>query len=252
VTVPSGRGVYRRRIRVTTGDGESGAEMEDDFHHFAVRLVHDGSRVTGIDGWAIRAPWTTCVEAIDLLRRLDSLALGTPATEVNRLGGPTTGCTHLVDLAVLAFEAAGRWQAVGGSPVPSVEYDIAVTEPVDGPHLATLALDGQPLLRWELDGDRVLSPPPYRGLSLLEPGFGRWAAGTLTPGAIEPATVLRRACQISRGRQRNLDDYATAADLPPRSLCYSQQPSMASVAVRIRGASRDFSSRPGDLLHGPD
>jgi hypothetical protein len=86
---------------------------------------------------------------------------------------------------------------------------------------------------------------------MLEPGFGRWAAETLAPGAIEPATVLRRACQISRGRQRNLDDYPTAADLPPRSLCYSQQPSMAPVAVRIRGASRDFSTRPGDLLHRP-
>ncbi|HWE70366.1 MAG TPA: DUF2889 domain-containing protein [Acidimicrobiales bacterium] len=252
MNVPAGGGVYRRRIRVTAGDGEAGAEMEDDFHHFAVRLVHDGSRVTGIEGRAIRAPWTTCVEAIDLLHRLDDLGLGTPATEVNRLGGPTTGCTHLVDLAVLAFGAAGRRPDASGPPAPVVEYDIGVTEPVDGPHLATLALDGRPHLRWDLDGDRVLSPRPYRGLSLLEPGFGRWATETLAPADIEPATVLRRACQISRGRQRNLDDYATAADLPPRSRCYSQQPSMASVAVRIRGASRDFSTRPGDLLDGPD
>ena len=99
-----------------------------------------------------------------------------------------------------------------------------------------------------LDGDLVLAPFPYQGLSLLQPGFGQWSAETLEPEAVEPATVLRRACQISRGRQRNLDDYPTAADLPPRTLCYSQQPSMAAVAVRIRGASRDFSTRPGDLL----
>ena len=101
-------------------------------------------------GQAIRSPWTTCVEAVDLLHRLDDLSLDTPRSDVASLGGPTTGCTHLVDLAVLAVGAASH---AGASEVATPglvrQYDIAVTEPVDRPHVATLELNGRPRLRWE-------------------------------------------------------------------------------------------------------
>jgi len=50
---------YLRRIRLTAARSEVVAEMEDDFHHFEVRLGHDGQRVTEIHSAAIRYPWST-------------------------------------------------------------------------------------------------------------------------------------------------------------------------------------------------
>src|SRR5262249_35262282 len=51
---------YRRKSIAIAGEFETVAAMEDDFHHFTVRLRHDGERVTGISGETIRFPWSVC------------------------------------------------------------------------------------------------------------------------------------------------------------------------------------------------
>ena len=55
------RGIYRRRIHLHAHrDNEVRGLLEDDFHHFGVRLRHDGKRVTAITGEDIRVPWSAC------------------------------------------------------------------------------------------------------------------------------------------------------------------------------------------------
>ncbi len=58
--IPYGQGIYHRRIRATSSPGLVNAELEDDFHHFRVRLQHDGEKIVEIEGDAVRYPWTTC------------------------------------------------------------------------------------------------------------------------------------------------------------------------------------------------
>ncbi len=47
---------YRRKTIAEAGQFETVAAMEDDFHHFAVRLRHDGRHVTELHGEAVRFP----------------------------------------------------------------------------------------------------------------------------------------------------------------------------------------------------
>ena len=51
---------YRRKSIAVAGEFETIAAMEDDFHHFIVRLHHDGTHVTDLVGETIRFPWSTC------------------------------------------------------------------------------------------------------------------------------------------------------------------------------------------------
>ncbi|MCJ7671114.1 MAG: hypothetical protein MUP67_03585, partial [Acidimicrobiia bacterium] len=55
-------GAYRRRLRMvvtdqgTTGGGVVEGGLEDDFHYFTVRMVHDGASVQAMTARAIRWP----------------------------------------------------------------------------------------------------------------------------------------------------------------------------------------------------
>jgi hypothetical protein len=234
-------GVYRRRIRIDARPGSVTAAMEDDNHCFAASLDHDGRVATAVRGQVLRQPWTTCVEAVGALERFRGAVLDTTTDELARVVEPAQACTHLVDLVLLCIAHATR-------RVGSTQYDMAVVEPVDGAHDATLSVDGTGLLHWELDGDVVTGPASMAGMDLRRAGFGRWARAHLDAALVEPAVVLRRACQIALGRQRVLDHYTSAAELPPRALCYSQSATVAGRALRVRGSSRDFTDRPDALL----
>ena len=65
-----GSGVYRRRIRLTGGEGHVLAEMEDDPHAMVCRVSHDGARVTAIEVDFRHYPLTTCPGAATPLREL--------------------------------------------------------------------------------------------------------------------------------------------------------------------------------------
>ena len=68
--------------------------------------------------------------------------------------------------------------------------------------------------------------------------------------AAEAAIVLRRAIDISRGRQMDLDTFDSAEPLLPMmdGICYSMTTERAPVAIRRKGSARDFSDHPGMLL----
>lgn len=245
---PYGR--YRRRIRLVARDDHTVlGGLEDDQHYFTVQVEHDGVRVTAIRGESVRAPWSTCPAAGAQLQALVGTELSDRCVEVAGRTRSDQHCTHQLDVTALAIAHAARVVADGAR---RRQYDVVVPFGLlDGErHTVTLARDGDALLAWELEGGRILTPPPY---SEATGGFARWADATLDADAAEAAVVLKRACSIGMSRGLDLDSYATLADMPGLSpLCWSMQPDRAPVAFRNRGLIRDYDDRPDAMLaEGP-
>jgi hypothetical protein len=232
--------IFRRRIGIhSTGDatrGEVRASLEDDFHHFRVRVVHADGKVLQVDGQAVRHPYTTCPLAANQLFRLVDAPLNGLAHAVMRVTNPIEQCTHLMELAGLAIAAAAR-------SISQRWYDIAVPERVAGRTLATLDKDGSRMLAWELLDTTILGPEPYQGVSLRE-GMAAWALGHLPEEAAEAALILRRCALISLGRAKNLDAQVHAE---PTGRCFVQQPERAALGLRRVGSIVDFTGAATDL-----
>lgn len=244
-TEPSGaRGAFRRRIRIESTDADTVvADLEDDFHRFRVTLRHDGSEVLGVVGDAWRFPWETCPGAVEPLRELRGAPLAPRATALADHADPHRNCTHLFDLAGLAIShaAAGRERR---------DYHVVVPERDERMRTsARVVRDGELVLEWELEGARIVAPDPFSELP-LRGGFLRWADDHLDPDTAEAAGVLRRACDISWGRQHDWDSYERASEVGDFMLgvCHTFQPGTAEVALRVRGTTRDFSHSPDALL----
>lgn len=237
-------GSFRRRIVVVVSrnaphGGEARAALEDDFHHFRVALRHERGRVSGVEGEALRNPYTLCPSAAGRLPQLVGMALSPAASAVGRAADASEQCTHLFDLAGLALAAAATGR-------PRVVYDIEVPDRAQGRTRARLARDGAALLAWDLDGTAIAAPASYAGVSLRK-GFGRWALAALPADLAEAAVVLRRCALISLGRGKPLDLQLHAV---PTGLCYAQQPARAEQALRVVGSTWDFSDRAGELCAG--
>lgn len=225
--------IFRRRIEVVMGPiGHVRAALEDDFHHFRVHIQHSQGRLTGIEGQAVRYPFTACPQATEPLQRLLDMPLDHIAHSVNRATEANLQCTHLLDLAGLAIAAAARGAG-------NRRYDIAVPRREQGRTVASLHRDGQLLLTWEVQDSRVVGPAPYAGVD-LRAGMARWALSELPVEEAEAALLLRRCTLISLGREVNLDREAHAL---PSGKCYSQQPDIAEQALRNVGSTWDFTAR---------
>jgi hypothetical protein len=244
-------GRYRRRIRLVAPDARTAlGGLEDDQHYFTVRVEHDGERLTALASESVRAPWTTCPAAGAQLQALVGVPLSPRCMEIAGHTRSDQHCTHQLDVATLAIAHAARVTA-GGSA--RRQYDMVVPFGLlDGQrHTVTLARDGRPLLAWELEGSRIVSPSPW---SDSEVGFARWADATFDADTAEAAIVLKRACSIGMSRGMDLDQYPTLADMPGLSpVCWSMQPERAPVALRNRGLIRDYDAHPEAMLaDGPD
>ncbi len=215
---------FRRRFRIVPNAGAVTASVEDDYHCMRVTLQHDGTLVTNAAAEMIRAPWTTCPGAAEVLRET---FIGTSLAEAARRGLKQTNCTHLYDLAVLA---AGHAQ-----DAEALTYDVLVADPQGGSIEAEIRRDGTPLLRWTLDAMTLVAPSELAGTGLLQ--LRGWI-DTLEPSAREAAKILQWACLIAHGRQRPLAEQSDATAMPPN--CYTFQPERARIAVRI-GEIIDFS-----------
>jgi hypothetical protein len=232
--------IFRRRIGIrSTGDatrGEVRASLEDDFHHFRVRLAHADGKVQQVDGQAVRHPYSTCPLAANQLPRLIDAPLNGPAHAVMRVTSPTEQCTHLMELAGLAIAAAAR-------SISQRWYDIAVPRRVAGRTLATLDKDGSRMLAWELLDTTITGPAPFQGVSLRQ-GMAAWALAHLSEEEAEAALILRRCALISLGRAKNLDAQVHAE---PTGRCFVQQPERAALGLRKVGSTVDFTAAAGDL-----
>jgi hypothetical protein len=231
---------FRRRIGIhSTGDatrGEVRACLEDDFHHFRVRVAHGDGKVQQVDGWAVRHPYSTCPLAAKQLSHLAGAPLNGLAHSVMRLTDPSEQCTHLMELAGLAIAAAARTIALRW-------YDIEVPRRVAGRTLATLDRDGAPMLAWDLLDTTIVGPAPFHGVSLRK-GMAAWALASLPAEEAEAALILRRCALISLGRAMNLDAQVHAE---PTGRCFVQQPGRAAQVLRIVASIIDFSDSAKDL-----
>jgi hypothetical protein len=232
--------IFRRRVGIdATGDasrGEVRACLEDDFHHFRVRITHGDGKVQRVEGWAVRHPYSTCPLAANQLSRLLHAPLNDVAHSVMRITNPSEQCTHLMDLAGLAIAAVAR-------SITRRWYDIAVPRRVAGRTLATLDRDGRRMLTWDLLDTTIVGPAPFQGVSLRE-GMAAWALAHLPHDEAEAALVLRRCALISLGRVINLDAQVHAE---PTGRCFVQQPQRASQGLRMVGSLMDFTAAPTDL-----
>lgn len=229
-------GEFRRRIiiesRIAGARGEARAVLEDDFHHFRVALQHQEGRIARVDGDAPRHPYSACPAAIGELPLLVGTRLDAVASAVTRATDASGQCTHLLDLAGLAIAAAVRGEG-------RRQYDIDVPDRVDGRTRARLRRDGQLVLWWDVEHDRIVGPDDWAGVSLRE-GFARRALATGSIDDSEAAIVLRRGAAISIGRKFELDLQVHARET---GLCFAQQPARATQALRMVGSTLDFSAR---------
>ncbi|MEZ5166749.1 MAG: hypothetical protein R2695_09725 [Acidimicrobiales bacterium] len=242
-TRPYGTGTYRRAIRVRLDDDRACGELEDDFHHFRVEIRHDGRTVTEVDGSGIRSPWTMCLTAGEPLAAMTGTALRTGPLALSHLDA-RRNCTHMFDLAGLVVTHAAR--SVNGDR----RYDMAVTDSAaDGERTAHLWRDGEPVLDWRLRDRTVLGPAQWTEAPLWN-GFIPWAAEHLDDETAEAAVALRRACDISHGRMKDLDELDTAEPLLDvmAGICHSFQPEHAPLAIRHKGSGRDFTDHADQLL----
>jgi hypothetical protein len=239
------RGTYRRAITVEAIDATSATgALEDDFHHFVVRLRHDGAVVTALGSEAVRHPWTTCPGADARLGHLVGMPLDARSTTVADHDDPHAHCTHVFDLVGLVVAHAWR-HARGGAA--RRRYDVVVPDR-DADDRTTMQLhrDGEPLLRWDVDRDRILGPDPWTGVP-LRGGFLRWAESTLDTELAEAVIVARRATFISQGREHPYETGVVASEAGQRpGVCHSFQPAQITIA-RWTGRQRDFSTGPGPL-----
>jgi hypothetical protein len=215
---------FRRHILVQPGEGEVAVMLEDDIHSLAVILRHDGSRVTDLDGWFERAPWTTCPGAGAKLRET---FCGMLLSEVTAKVDKVLNCTHMHDIAVLAAAHAGD--------AAEILYEMIATDPDNGERLLELRRNGKLVQNW-IERDGVLAAPEaVAGKTLHE--LREWI-GSLEGSAREEAGILRWASSVARGRTLPMELQNDAKTL--RLRCYTFQPERIDQAELI-GDRRDFS-----------
>lgn len=216
---------YRRRFRVTPGDGWVRSEMEDDYHHMRVTLRHEGGVVTVVEPEMVRAPWTTCPGAVARLRETFG---GRPLAEFPALNAEkATNCTHLHDLALLA--------AAHAADAGPLVYDVFASDAVAGRRLIQLRRNGQPAMDWVEQDGKLVEPAAAAGMTLLQL---RPFIDSLDAEGQEQARVLRWGAVVAHGRAIPLENQSDATRMPPT--CFTFQPENKVKATRV-GEIRDFS-----------
>lgn len=232
-------GALHRRVLLEAHAGYVAAALEDDFHHFAVRLEHDGQRVTSVEGRALRNPWASCPGAGAQLRALSGCPLSERPTEVAGHIDSYQQCTHQFDLALMALAQAAR----GGRR----DYLAVVSDPVGGRRSAVLERDGGAVLEWALEGSTVVAGSHLCGANLRKLDMA--AIGGDDPDLAEAVVLLRRTVMVAGGRGVDFDGMATLEVFEHMTgACYAFQPQRRAEGKRNTGTIRDFTGRRGDLL----
>jgi hypothetical protein len=231
-------GRFRRAIRLRSEPGRATAEVEDDFHHFAVTVLHDGARVTGAVGQAVRYPWSQCPMAAGALPALAGLAITPDPTAVYRHLDPLGQCTHMLEIAGLAITQAARGMGAR-------RYDISVTDPVEGRCVAELLCDGTILAHWILQDGVIVEPGERKGHRPA--GFRSGTMRDLPAAEAEMLLIMRRALHLASARSLDVDRFPTAAAMGRPPSCFVFRPGVAERAQRRYGSVRDFSDTAGPL-----
>jgi hypothetical protein len=227
---PYFRRITLRPAAIAGGQGRIEAHMQDHVHHVKVVITHADGRVISAIPQGVRLPWDMCPFGIAGVTRIAGMTIEKAREGFVWPGGRTANCVHMVDLTRVALAHVDDTEASS--------YAITVTPAFAPVREARLERDGQLLLEWTLDGERLIGAEPFNGRTLASSDFGRWRE-QLAPALQEPATILRRACHIAPSRDIDLDQMRVAADsIRPDSSCFTLQPDVIQTAQRQRGTSR--------------
>lgn len=247
-----GTGCYRRRIVLRATESTAEGELGDDFHHFAVGVLHDGARVTAVEGEPRRIPWSTCPGALLPLQEMKGASLDDSVLDLARHTPAKAQCTHLHDLTCLAIAHAGR--ATTDGPAER-RYDAIVPDRVERRAVCRVGIDGAEVLRWSLEGMRVLaaSDPAFEGQSIGSKTFRETIRARTTPEEVEAAWILQRAVFIGLGRQHDFDAMKTARDFADEvgGGCHGFAPERVDQGLRVLGNAYDFTERADEILARP-
>ena len=213
----------RRLIRIVPFTGGVRAVLQDDFHHFRVAVEHRDGIVCSVKAEALRHPYNLCPAAGDALHHFIGLPLSPTLSQITAKINVRQQCTHQFDLAALAVANAAGGQIR--------QYDLLVTDPVNGHCTARLLRDDGFALEWRI-ADRIITAPVQFANINVDKGFSQWAAGLADEDLAEAALVLRRAHFVLKGRTHYQEISARGAP-PPRGSCWVMQPERAAQAIHI-------------------
>ena len=224
-------GKLQRKIWLVAGSREARGLLHDDFHHFRVRIEHDGRHVTAVHAETRRGPFSLCPAAGAELQALVGVELTPRASRIFAGIDARLQCTHQYDLAAFTIGTAFRGE--------NRQYELTVTDPVDGLSRAVLLRDGVRILEWQVRNYAIEGPPPYAGLGLGH-GFTDWVSRNLDDPEAEAALVLRRGVFVTRGRSLRAI-LVESRNAPATGGCWVQQPERATLAIRPVDVIRDYS-----------
>ncbi|MES2320785.1 MAG: DUF2889 domain-containing protein [Pseudomonadota bacterium] len=228
-------GAMHRRVILNAEGSLASAALEDDFHHFALTVTHDGEVVTAVDATALRNPWASCPSASAQLQQL----VGTRLDAASGNGiDPYQQCTHQYDLALMALGQALR----GGRR----EYLAMVSDAVEGRSQATLERDGTLIMAWTLQGSAIMAGTHLVGANLRKLEL----ESNIDADTAEAIKLLRRSVMVAGGRGHNFDQYASLAVFAGRmtGACFAFQGHRLDEGLRVRGSVRDFTDNIEALL----
>lgn len=240
-------GTFHRQIDLQAWDAHTVVGwLEDEFHHFGVTLIHDGTHIRDLRIAAPRHPWSTCIGADLPLRALIGQPLASRCAAVGAMVNMRRNCTHLLDLASLAAAHAwsGRGQRRYHGTVQSLSDVVAGATP--GLLRATLYRDGQQVLDWDVLDYTIVAPEQFAGQGILH-GFREWTDIRSVADA-EDALVLRRVAFVAFGRRVSIEHARVAAEIGQGPVCHSFQPEWSRIAVRIPATHRRFDRDPDAML----
>ncbi len=237
-----GAGVFRRRLRLVGDDASVTAVLNDDFHSMWCRIGHDGTTVRSVEADTIRIPKTTCPGAVVPLQELVGTALSSDRKSFYGSGRAGRNCTHLLDLARLAIQRAGRGRF-------TQIFDIVLPDAVDNNTGVQLFIDGELAYDWTLHEDVIVAPAAFAGRRLFA-GFAEWAGRQFEGDALDGALMIQKAFFVARGRRYIFDQQGAATNLEPEreGRCFTFSEPQFSVARDMIGYVRDYSKGLGEVL----
>lgn len=254
-----GNGCLRRKVllRKTTdlsrtpaqGQQMVIAELEDNCHQFRVRLFHDGNKVCEVNGDALRFPNDTCPGAVDLLSRLIGVELGNGPGAFAKTTNPREFCTHLFDLACLAYTHASR-------PLSSFAGDtrlyhaIIKDEDDEGIQDAQVLINDKPVIHWHLKNHVVQDEGVAKNAN-VHSGFTRWATANLQGDELEAGIVLAKTNFVAMSRRVDTEKVAgtqLVKGIMPKDICYTYRSPVMENAHHLHNSTRDYSDTPEQML----
>lgn len=208
---------FVRRVVIEPASTIVSAHLEDDMHCMSVSLHHEGGRIVDVTAITHRAPWTTCPQAVTVLK---NQFIDGRIEDIAGARGKRHHCTHLWDLAQFAAYFCDRDK--------SIFIDMSVTDPVQGVREGALWFDGQQRLLWKECDLKMLEPAAVAGLGLFE--MTSWLDGQDGEAAVL-GRMLRWVMIVAKGRTMPLEAQSDATRMPPN--CYSFQPQQSGQATRI-------------------